>query len=61
MEMGQNPVPPMTLKSLLKGGNHPQKGTLGFDPKPYYPRDPLLPSKLGTGVFLEGFLYLLRR
>ena len=32
--VGQNPVPPMTLKSLLKGGNHPQKGTLGFDPQP---------------------------
>ena len=35
MGVGQNPVPPMTLKSLLKGGNHPQKGTLGFDPPPY--------------------------
>ena len=34
VEMGQNPVPQVTLKSLLKGGNHPQKGTLGFDPQP---------------------------
>ena len=24
----------MTLKNLSKGSNHPQKGTLGFDPFP---------------------------
>ena len=29
--VGQNPVPPMP-----KGGNHPQKGTLGFDPQPCF-------------------------
>ena len=32
--VGQNPVPQWTLESLVKGGNHPQNGTLGFDPQP---------------------------
>ena len=32
--VGQNPVPPMTLKSLFKGGNLPKRYPLGFDPQP---------------------------
>ena len=32
MGVGQNPVSPMTLKSLLKGGNLPKRYPLGFDP-----------------------------
>ena len=32
--MGVGPRTPHD-PSLLKGGNHPQKGTLGFDPQPY--------------------------
>ena len=35
MVVGQNPVPPMTPKSLLKWANHSQKIPVGFDPLPY--------------------------
>ena len=35
--VGQNPVPPMTPKSLLTWANHSQKVPVGFDPLPCYP------------------------
>ena len=34
MGVGQNPVPPMTLKSPFKGGNLPKRYPIGFDPQP---------------------------
>ena len=65
MGMGQNPVPPMTLKSPFKGGNLPKRYPIGFDPQPHLSPSKTIfftsPSsaptgcgKRGTGGFFSG-------
>ena len=54
LAMGQNPVPPMTLKSLLKGGNLLKRYPLGFDPQPFGYGSKRKPQR---GPQVAGFIF----